>query len=198
MLARIRSATEALPDRSALPSAREVAALKSRLLPSDSSSTGLVSGFLERWRTAGGLVIDQAEALPAFLEAEGVGLGYVDPKALELLGIPPIKDSLSCYQRAMVDEIQYGVTIASGGIAETGTLVLTDRDTPNRLSALAPWVHISVLRRADIALSVQEAVDSMDDDPSVIFVTGPSKTADIEGILIEGVHGPGRQAVLLV
>ena len=35
-------------------------------------------------------------------------------------------------------------------------------------------------------------------DPNTIWVTGPSKTADVEGILIEGVHGPGAQIALLL
>jgi L-lactate dehydrogenase complex protein LldG len=35
-------------------------------------------------------------------------------------------------------------------------------------------------------------------DPNIIWCTGPSKTADVEGILIEGVHGPGVQIALLV
>jgi len=41
-------------------------------------------------------------------------------------------------------------------------------------------------------------VTSLGTDPNVIWVTGPSKTADVEGILIEGVHGPGEQIAWLV
>ncbi len=83
-------------------------------------------------------------------------------------------------------------------IAETGTIILRDRATSNRLGALAPWVHVAVVRREQIHRTVTDALEAFDDDPNTIFVTGPSKTADVEGILIEGVHGPGVQVALLL
>jgi L-lactate dehydrogenase complex protein LldG len=43
-----------------------------------------------------------------------------------------------------------------------------------------------------------QAVAGLGSDNNVIWVTGPSKTADVEGILIEGVHGPGVQIALVV
>ena len=43
-----------------------------------------------------------------------------------------------------------------------------------------------------------QAVAALGSDPNVIWCTGPSKTADVEGILIEGVHGPGAQIALIV
>ena len=45
---------------------------------------------------------------------------------------------------------------------------------------------------------VADAIAALGDDPNVIWCTGPSKTADVEGILIEGVHGPGEQIALIV
>jgi L-lactate dehydrogenase complex protein LldG len=77
-------------------------------------------------------------------------------------------------------------------------LILRDADCPYRLGALAPWFHVAVLRKSDICPTIAEAIANLGTDPSIIFVTGPSKTADIEGILIQGVHGPGIQGVLLV
>ena len=69
---------------------------------------------------------------------------------------------------------------------------------PALWSALAPWVHVAVVRREDIHCDISQAVAALGDDPNVIWCTGPSKTADVEGILIEGVHGPGEQLALIV
>ena len=43
-----------------------------------------------------------------------------------------------------------------------------------------------------------DGIAALGDDPNTIWVTGPSKTADVEGILIQGVHGPGIQIALIV
>jgi hypothetical protein len=59
-------------------------------------------------------------------------------------------------------------------------------------------MFVAVLERTRLHRTVPDALLAPDEDPNVIWVTGPSKTADVEGILIEGVHGPGEQAVLLV
>jgi L-lactate dehydrogenase complex protein LldG len=97
-----------------------------------------------------------------------------------------------------VDEFDFGITRATSAIAETGTIVLQDKKTPDRLGALAPWTHIAVVEASDLIPSVVQAIQALPQDPNVIWVTGPSKTADVEGILIEGVHGPGIQACLLM
>ena len=102
------------------------------------------------------------------------------------------------YSRDQVDEIDASLTPAAGAIAESGTIILTDESTPDRLAALAPWTHIAVVRKDAIHRSMADALAAMPDDPNIIWVTGPSKTADVEGILIQGVHGPGVQGCLLV
>jgi len=76
--------------------------------------------------------------------------------------------------------------------------MLSDSDTSARLGALALWIHIAVIEEKDIVRSIGEAIQRFGDDPSIIFATGPSKTAHVEGILIEGVHGPGIQIGLVV
>ena len=102
------------------------------------------------------------------------------------------------YSRAQVDEVDAAFTPAAGAIAESGSIILTDESTPDRLAALAPWTHVAVVRKETIYRTIADALAAMPDDPNIIWVTGPSKTADVEGILIQGVHGPGVQGCLLL
>lgn len=138
------------------------------------------------------------DELAAFLEAECAGkTGYADP-ALDAGSKLPGATIETTLDRARIDDYAFGITRASLGIAESGTLVLKDADTSSRLGSLAPWVHIAVLNRNDIVLSISEALARLGDERYTVFVTGPSKTGDVEGILIKGVHGPGVQVCCLV
>ena len=76
--------------------------------------------------------------------------------------------------------------------------MLRDTETSCRLGALTPWVHLAVLEPSAIYRTIADAIAAFGDDPNVIWITGPSKTADVEGILIEGVHGPGEQIALIL
>ena len=59
-------------------------------------------------------------------------------------------------------------------------------------------MHVAVLERSEIHRSIPDGIAAFGDSPYIIWCTGPSKTADVEGILIEGVHGPGEQIALLI
>lgn len=142
-----------------------------------------------------GKCIESIDTLAAFLKEQDCLVGYCDPALRDSIG-EPLSEHLEvayAYTREQVDDLKFGITRGSAVVAETGSILLKDRDTSNRLAALAPWAHIAVVPREAIYPTVREAVLAMDDDPNIIWVTGPSKTADIEGILIEGVHGPGEQ-----
>jgi L-lactate dehydrogenase complex protein LldG len=97
-----------------------------------------------------------------------------------------------------------GVTFAQHGIAETGTLVLLSSQEQNRLASLLPAVHIAVLPVSRLFGSLGEAfagLQGLDGAPrsrTITFVTGPSRTADIELTLVVGVHGPKALHVVLV
>jgi hypothetical protein len=82
-----------------------------------------------------------------------------------------------------------GVTTADVAVAETGSIAISAGPGRRRLASLAPPIHVALVSRNAIVATLEEAVQRMSARTSVI-VTGPSRTADIEGILVRGVHGP--------
>jgi L-lactate dehydrogenase complex protein LldG len=96
-----------------------------------------------------------------------------------------------------------GVTSAQAAIAETGTLVLESECERHRLVSLLPPVHIAIVSATDICLSLGEALRFVRRDGpvamsrTITFITGPSRTADIELTLAIGVHGPKELYVIV-
>jgi L-lactate dehydrogenase complex protein LldG len=158
-----------------------------------------VTLFTKRARAVGTLCFFSLGECIEVLRDQKVQRMYVPAELAELKsGLAAVFDVTHDYRREDVDVVDVAFTPAAGGIAESGTIILTDQSTPDRLAALAPWTHVAVLRKSTIHRSIADALAAMPDDPNVVWVTGPSKTADVEGILIQGVHGPGVQACLLV
>jgi L-lactate dehydrogenase complex protein LldG len=96
-----------------------------------------------------------------------------------------------------------GITSADYGIAESGTLALLAAPGQGRGVSLLPPIHIAVLRSSDIVYELSELFERVEkergDLPSALtFITGPSRTADIELVLTVGVHGPKYLHLVLV
>ena len=96
-----------------------------------------------------------------------------------------------------------GITTAQLGIAETGTLVLASAAERHRLASLLPKLHVAILPVSRLVPSLGDAFAALapagqPSSRTITFVTGPSRTADIELELVVGVHGPSRLVVLLV
>ena len=92
-------------------------------------------------------------------------------------------------------DAEIGVTMAEFAIAETGSLVLSATQGRARLNSLAPPVHAVLIDPKNTVSSLEEAFDRMPRETSVI-ISGPSRTADVEGIMVMGVHGPKRLLVV--
>jgi L-lactate utilization protein LutC len=93
-----------------------------------------------------------------------------------------------------------GITSAQWGIGETGTLVLESERESHRLTSLVPPVHLCILRAADIRQTLSEILELINKDLSrtVTFITGASRTSDIELTLAIGVHGPKELHVIVI
>ncbi len=85
------------------------------------------------------------------------------------------------------------ITDVAGAIAETGSLVIASGPHAPRAAFLVPPVHIAIVREDQILPDLADFFPTLAPDTlpaSLVLITGPSKTADIEGILITGAHGP--------
>src|SRR5258708_27097792 len=97
---------------------------------------------------------------------------------------------------------QVSVTPAFAGIAETGTLMLiSGAETPSTLNFL-PDTHVVVLKAGQVVPTYEEGwtrLRARGDMPRTVnFVTGPSRTGDIEQRIQLGAHGPRRLHIVLV
>ena len=156
-----------------------------------------VEYFRYRFEATAGVVVEGWPALLAYLGGQGVTRGYADPAFTENLRESSFAVDHE-FDRSHVEDYEFGITRASGAIAETGSMLLTESGSSSRLGALSPWLHVAVLEKTSILPDMPSAIDQFGTERSTLFVTGPSKTADVEGILIQGVHGPGIQVCCLV
>jgi L-lactate dehydrogenase complex protein LldG len=93
-----------------------------------------------------------------------------------------------------------GVSTAQAGIAETGTLILDSTYERHRLVSLVPPVHIAIINASAIVPTLGDALtllQKQEISPAITFITGPSRTADIELTLTIGVHGPQELYVIV-
>lgn len=95
-----------------------------------------------------------------------------------------------------------GVTGADAALAESGSLVLTHGEGRPRMASLAPGVHIALLEadaiHRTLALWAHKNPESAVETTNLVFVTGPSKTGDIEQQLNLGVHGPRHVHIVMI
>ena len=101
-----------------------------------------------------------------------------------------------------VREFKIGISEMDLGIAQTGSLVQDATDFGKRLVSMLPEVHIALIRGEKIVPCLQDALQHfyLQGLPPgyIAFISGPSRTADIERVLTIGVHGPERLVVIVL
>jgi L-lactate utilization protein LutC len=104
--------------------------------------------------------------------------------------------------RAVCAAANVGITSADYVLGDTGSLVMLASPREARLVSLLPPAHIAVVPKERILTGLDELFALLPEPASVtssmVLITGPSRTADIEQILVRGVHGPGQITVIVV
>ncbi len=97
-----------------------------------------------------------------------------------------------------VAECDLGVTGADFVLPETGTLTLRSSIEQPRSVSLLPRVHLALIRSTCLRADLHQVLEEARDDDYFIFITGPSRTSDIELTVTVGVHGPKMLYVMLL
>ena len=112
--------------------------------------------------------------------------------------------SLLAVDRAQAADAVAGVTSACFAIADTGSLVLEITAEDVRLASTLPTHHFVLLDRSKVVADGLAAIEPLrrmhQQQPRnyIAYITGPSRTADIERVLTIGVHGPKQLTILLL
>ena len=153
---------------------------------------------------AGSVVVEIARGYESRTFMSWDGLGAVDD-ALAAAGLHRVDGTVPADDRlghqSTYSELDLGVTGAEAGFAESGTIVLRSGPGHPRMASLIPLVHVALLRLDDLHRSLSHWAESnaggIADAANVVFITGPSKTGDIEQHINVGVHGPRYVHILL-
>jgi L-lactate dehydrogenase complex protein LldG len=119
-----------------------------------------------------------------------------------LAGLPWNVAGLEMQSRPAKDQDMVGVTGAFCAIAETGTLMLLSGAETPATTSLLPETHVAILDPRRIVATMEDAWDLMRKEyrqppRAVNFISGPSRTADIEQTVTLGAHGPYRVLLIL-
>ena len=122
----------------------------------------------------------------------------VNPE-LQAMGIEIYTDQNDIAEHAETADI--GISGVEFGVAETGSVCQDAYAIESRLVSMLPPVHIVFMDSSRIVPGVEQAFDVFSQvfhQGYLSFITGPSRTADIERVLTIGVHGPGRFIIIAV
>jgi hypothetical protein len=133
-------------------------------------------------------------AVIQLLKSRGVDKIHLEPNTLDeiLLQAAGIE-----FTREPDPQILVGVTNAICGLADTGSVLIVDGAGDPLKASLLPEIHIAILKSSDIYPSLPDAMQLVKNTSAAVFITGPSRTADIEMTLTIGVHGPKEIHVFL-
>ncbi|MEZ7197304.1 LutC/YkgG family protein [Pseudodesulfovibrio karagichevae] len=149
---------------------------------------------------------DKAEELCETKQKKVIAAPGLDPELYKKLAAQAKKAGFECIDKGMRDHlagVDIGFTFAEYGIADTGTLMLDCPSEELRLATMVSEFHVCVLPKSKIKANTYAVekmmLTRMKKTPDYLaFITGASRTADIERVLALGVHGPLELHILLL
>ena len=157
----------------------------------------LWSKFEQAFAAAGGEIVGDLANLglePGLALVDRIGETMAGQ--LEAAGFTVMRSDDPHLDREKAASAVLGVTGCLALVAETGSILLGHSPTWDRVASMLPPVHLVVPAGASLVQTIKEALALSHGLPAATVVTGPSRTADIEKVLVMGMHGPARVLLL--
>ena len=157
-------------------------------------------------------VLESAAELPSRLAALSAENGWkrvathrapLTDAAVPVMALPTLQTD-GGYDIAALERCDAGISECDALVAQTGSILITGRSAGGRALSVLPPHHVVLATRAQVVPDLPAAYTLLRQRyapnwPSFMsFITGPSRTGDIERILVLGAHGPKRLTVFLV
>jgi L-lactate dehydrogenase complex protein LldG len=133
----------------------------------------------------------------------GIHSGELTDEAARLLNLPICRTDQS-YNVQELESCDAGITECDALVAQTGSILITSRSAGGRALSVLPPHHVVLAHREQLLPDLPEAFALLKQKyapnyPSFIsFITGPSRTGDIERTLVLGAHGPKKLTIFLL
>ena len=172
----------------------------SSVAPLPLSDKNRVEQFIESLTKVDGKIVrttksDVTNKIIEFLKSRNVDQIHLEPNVLDQDALRKA-EIMTNHERDA--NIRVGVTKSICGLADTGSVLEADGEGGKLFASLITEIHLAILHESDIYPSLENAIQLARDTKSAVFITGPSRTGDIEMSHTIGVHGPGEIVVFLV
>jgi L-lactate dehydrogenase complex protein LldG len=119
---------------------------------------------------------------------------------------PDIRDDMRMEALVALEPVLLGLTGADAATSTTGSLIVSTGPGKGRIPTILPRAHLAVIRQSQIVPRIEDwiagqrasGLETIRNSSNLCFITGPSRTADIEKNLVLGMHGPEQIQVVIV
>ncbi|PWU09436.1 MAG: hypothetical protein C5B47_03385 [Verrucomicrobia bacterium] len=122
-------------------------------------------------------------------------------EAVDFLSLPQLRTDLP-FATQELERCDVGITSCECLISQTGSALISSTNSGGRALSVLPPHHVVIAHKSQLVPDLNEAFRSLrvrygdNLPPYLSFITGPSRTGDIERILVLGAHGPKRLSIL--
>ncbi len=214
-MSRIHQALESQPGRTIDEPVPEVDQSLVRLCEQDEDLASRFAEYAQAvgmhvHRVASNALDDSLREILSKLQCRSAALGIADDSLRKNVSVSlaegglKVLDQQSGSDRDALFDVDVAITDVDVALAETGSIVISSGAHRGRACHLTPPVHIALVPANKIVADLidyfgpSRDVRNPQHGSATVLITGPSKTADIEGILITGVHGPGEVHIVII